>query len=285
MSNRKNKKQAKRHKAPADALGEMGAPPATRKIDYKGWFLTGLKVTVGTLLVLGLTGALAFGVHRYARTTPRFAIEEIVVEGTRRLERNTVLSLAEISRGQNVFALDVEQAEKKLLQSPWIKQVRINRRLPGTVSIELTEREPEALAVIDGETFVVSQQGEPFKEFGVGDPHDLPVVTGLTVAELARDRRAELERLKEALELLSNYEELAMAKAYAPQEVHLTPARHAVLSVGERGLALHLGPGPWKQKLLRAARVVKKTRRAQGEPGVVFLDNEAHPERVVVRVQ
>lgn len=285
MSNKKTKTRSRKRQAPSESVGSLDETPEPTRIDYAAWLVTGLKVVVGSALVVGLTGALAFGIHRYARTTPRFAIEQVVVEGTRRLERSHVLSLAGVSLGQNVFALDVDKAERDLLQSPWIKRVRIQRRLPGTVAIELTEREPEALAAIGGATFIVSQEGEPFKQFGIGDPHDLPVITGLSAGELARDRRAELARLKEALELLSNYEELSMAKAYPAEEVHLTESGHAVLSVGERGLALHLGPGPWKQKLLRAVKVVEKTRRAGGNPGVVFLDNEAHPERVVVRVQ
>jgi hypothetical protein len=57
------------------------------------------------------------------------------------------------------------------------------------------------------------------------------------------------------------------------------------LVVGELGVSLVFGKGPVEQKLLMAARVLGKV-RAKGElPKVVFLDNEAHPERVVVRLR
>jgi cell division protein FtsQ len=59
----------------------------------------------------------------------------------------------------------------------------------------------------------------------------------------------------------------------------------AVLTVGKDGVTLELGHGPWRKKLLMAARVIGRLRAKGQQPGIVFLDNEAHPERVVVRMR
>jgi cell division protein FtsQ len=244
-----------------------------------------LKLAVGAALVVGLAGGMAYGLYRYALGSERFAISELVVEGTRRLGRDEVLAVAGVSAGQNVFALDVGATEARLLETAWVREARVTRRLPGTVRIELVEHEAVALAVLGGKTFLVADGGQPFKELGAGDPHDLPVVTGLSPEGLARDRRAELERLAQALDLVRDFEALPIARGLPVQEVHLTPAGHAVLSVGLDGLALHLGAGPYKGKLLRAASVLERSARGKGKPAVVFLDNEAHPERVVVRLR
>src|SRR5690606_5162178 len=99
------------------------------------------------------------------------------------------------------------------------------------------------------------------------------------------DRRAELERLARAVGLLRQYEESGLAQARPAQEVHMTDSGAVSLSIGESGTTLHLGQPPFKQKLLRAERVLLRTVREGGAPRVVFLDNDAHPERVVVRVQ
>lgn len=287
MGNRRTKaeKSAKtraprEHSSLFDDSSSFAMPRNTRS-----WVLLSLKVVIGLALIVGAVGSLAWGVHRYAQTTPRFAVSQVEIEGTRRLARDDVLGAAGIKKGDNLFALDVEAAERALLESPWIASARVFRRLPGTIRLEILERDAVALAILGGKTFLVSQEGEPFKEMGSGDPHDLPIVTGVSLEGLAADRRAELERLRETLGLLREYEKLSIAQSFPAEEVNLKPTGEAILMVGNTGIALHLGSSPWKRKLLRAERVLSKTRRSGGTPSVVFLDNDAHPERVVVRVE
>ena len=290
MSNRRTgRKKAGKARAPQDAAASFIDTPGTPRTagvrSVWQWLALGAKLTLGLALIVGAVGSLAWGVHRYAQTTPRFSIVKIEIEGTRRLGREDVLGAAQVKKGDNLFAFDVERAESSLLESPWISSARITRQLPGTIQMEIAERDVLALAILGGKTFLVDQEGQPFKVMGSGDPHDLPVVTGLSVAALSKDRRAELERLRGTLSLLRKYEKLSLSQSFPAQEVHLEPSGSAVLMVGAKGTSLHLGPPPWKQKLLRAERVLQKTRRSGGIPSVVFLDNEAHPERVVVRVR
>lgn len=287
MGNRRTKNEKSSKKRAPREFGSVfdELPSLSVPSGVGSWLLLGLKVIVGLALIVGAVGSLAWGVHRYAQTTPRFAVVNVEIEGTRRLARDDVLGAAGFKKGDNLFALDVEKAEKSLLSSPWIAQARVVRQLPGTIRLEVVERDAVALAVIGGKTFLVSQDGEPFKEMGSGDPHDLPIVTGLSLLALSKDRRAELSRLRETLGLLRDYEKLPIAQSFPIEEVHLEPSGDAVLTVGSEGISMHLGATPWKRKLLRAERVLQRTRKAGGEPSVVFLDNDAHPERVVVRVR
>lgn len=287
MGNRRTKaEKSAKTRAPREYLGIFeDSPSLSMPRSAWSWVLLSFKVVLGLALIVGAVGSLAWGVHRYAQTTPRFAVSQVEIEGTRRLARDDVLGAAGIKKGDNLFALDVEAAEKALLESPWIASARVTRQLPGTIRLEVLERDAVALAVLDNTTFLVSQDGEPFKEMGSGDPHDLPIVTGVSLEGLAADRRAELDRLRETLGLLREYEKLSIAQSFPAEEVNLQPSGDAILMVGNTGIALHLGAAPWKRKLLRAERVLSKTRRSGGTPSVVFLDNEAHPERVVVRVE
>lgn len=287
MGNRKQpiKRVRKATRAPSDPHVSGEGLEAPERRTPLGWLLLGLKVSLGLCLLLAAVVTLAWGVHRYAQTTPRFAIVNLEVEGTKRLARDDVLATAGVTKGQNLFSLDISKAERALVASPWIASAHVTRRLPGTVRLQVVERDPRAILILDGKSFLVASDGTPFKELGQGDPHDFPLITGISAAELRRDKRAELERLARTLSLLRQYEELPLGRSYPVQEVHLTDAGSATLSVGDSGVALHLGAPPWKQKLLRAERVLSKAERAGGTPEVVFLDNDAHPERVVVRVQ
>jgi cell division protein FtsQ len=287
MGNRRTKNETSSKKRAPRELSSVfdDLPSLSVPRGLGSWLLLGLKVAVGLTLIVGAVGALAWGVHRYAQTTPRFAVVNVEIEGTRRLARDDVLGAAGFKKGDNLFALDVEKAEKSLLSSPWIAQARVIRELPGTIRLEIVERDAVALAALRGKTFLVSQDGEPFKEMGNGDPRDLPIVTGLSLRAISQDRRAELSRLRDTLGLLRDYEKLSVAQGFPIEEVHLEPSGDVVLVVGSEGVSLHIGATPWKRKLLRAERVLQRTQKAGGNPSVVFLDNDAHPERVVVRVR
>lgn len=286
MTNRKtNQKRPGRMKAPKDDSALLDGLDESMPRSRGSYVLLGVKVVSGLVLLAVTVGALAFGVHRYAQTTPRFAVSTVEIQGTKRLLREDVLAASGIQKGQNIFSLQIEKAERALVDSPWISSARVTRRLPGTVKLDVVEREPKAIAVISDKNFLVSQDGTPFKELGSGDPHDLPLITGITARALSQDRRAEIERIVQTLGLLQTYEKLAVSGNYPIQEAHLSDTGSVSLVVGEPATTLHLGLGPFKKKLLRAERVLSKTRHDGGQPHVVFLDNEAHPERVVVRVQ
>jgi cell division protein FtsQ len=234
---------------------------------------------------VGASLGVAWGLYRYALSSPRFAIREVAVEGRKRTTETEILKLAGIQLGANIFRVDPRRAEAALLENPWIQEAKVVRDLPGKVRIEIAEREAVALAALGEHLYLVTRLGEPFKEVQEGDPYDLPVLSGLTLEGLARDRAAELSRARGALEVLSAYGKLPLSRVHVAQEVALTPTGEVVVTVGKPGISLHIGKGPWTTKLIMAERVLGKTAGQGQTPGIVFLDNQSNPERVVVRLR
>jgi cell division protein FtsQ len=271
---------------PPGAVAErMQAAAGAAPRDPWGSLWAGVKLSIGFAIVLSISVAIAWGAHRYALTTPRFNVKDFDVRGNRHFSAGEIARLAGVERGLNLFAVDTDGAEARLLGSPWVKRAKISRALPGTLRIEVAEREAAALASIEGALYLVTPDGEPFKAIEAKDPSDLPVLTGVSARDLAVDRARAVERLGVGLEILREYESLPISRTFEVEEAHLSPDGSVVLTVGKRGTTLHLGTGPFRQKLLMAARIVSKL-SANGEmPGIVFLDNEAHPERVVVRMR
>lgn len=245
----------------------------------------GVKLSVGFAIVLSISLAIAWGAHRYALTTPRFRVRDFDVRGNRHFSAGEVARIAGVERGLNLFAVDTDAAEAKLLESPWIRRAKMSRALPGTLRIEVAEREASAVASIEDVLYLVTPEGEPFKVVEPNDPSDLPVLTGVSARDLAVDRARAVERLALGLEIVREYESLPLSRTFEMEEAHLSPDGSVVLTVGKRGTTLHLGMGPFRQKLLMAARIVTKLSAGGEMPGIVFLDNEAHPERVVVRMR
>src|SRR5262249_55798463 len=129
------------------------------------------------------------------------------------------------------------------------------------------------------------RQGEPFKKHETGDPYDLPVVSGIRADDVAEDRAAAVSLIRRALDLIADYEHTGQAKSHPAQEAHLEDDRAIGLVVGKRATALHLGRGPYRQSLEQGSRVLAELQNRKGQASVVFLDNDAHPERVVVRMR
>jgi cell division protein FtsQ len=246
---------------------------------------TGIRLLAGLTIVVGASTAVAWSVHRYAMTTPRFGIKTVALTGNARLTQGDVIEQGGIEMGKNLFAFDTHAAEEKLLVNPWIATAKVTRELPNTLKVEVAERKATAVAALGEHLFLVTKEGEPFKEIKPDDPTDFPVVTGITSADLGRDREGALERIRTAVGILEKYQALRLAKIYPAEEVHLDLTGHATLTVGRQGITLALGLPPYARKLSMAGDVVGELRAKSRTPGIVFLDNDAHPERVVVRMK
>lgn len=264
---------------------EVGPRQAAHSAGATERFWGGVRVALGIAAVIGTSLAVAASAHRYALTSPRFAVKELSIRGAQRLSPEQVRDLGGIGVGTNIFALDPRAVEARLLQNPWISSAKVTRRLPSELSVELSERQARAVALLGAQTYLVSKDGEPFKQLEPKDPVDLPVITGLHPENLQRDRTRELERLARALSVLSQYERLSMSRVHLAQEVHIADGGAITLVVGKEGVVIQLGITGFRQRLQMAERVVSETQKGGRLPGIVFADNKAHPERVVVRMR
>ena len=242
------------------------------------------RAAVGFALVVGLSVTAALAVRRYVTTTPRFAVREINVSGNARRTPDDVATQAGIAKGQNVFSLDLERARARLLADPWIREASIARRLPSTITVQVTERDAAAIVAL-GDSYLASRDGDVFKRLEPGDPTDLPVVTGLTPDAVADDRERAIRSIRRALDLAAEYERSSLAARAPLEEVHIAEGEALTLFVGKSAIALQLGVAPFHQKLEEAAKVLGELDRRGAKADAIMLDSEAHPERVVARVR
>jgi len=284
LTNRRQKSRPRKvARAPADSrsdAAESGDGEGGGRLERR--WVQHLRGLLGVFVALGGALALALGAHRYALSTPRFALVQVEVVGSKRLTQPEILTLGGLDLGKNLLALDLEGVEKTLAKSPWIRAVHLERRLPGTLRIELEEREPRALVLRQGELYLVSERGEPFKAWVAGDPRDFPILSGADSSALPGAMEL---RLAEGVKLLDEYAHTTLGASLSAEELHYSEQGEAVLTVGRDGLELHLGLAPFRDKLKRAERVVYESKSLGGLPGAIFLDSRAHPERVVVRAR
>ena len=62
------------------------------------------------------------------------------------VDAQAITQLAALPVGQvNLFDLDLKPVEERILSHPWIREVRLEKHFPQTLSISVVFREPQAL--------------------------------------------------------------------------------------------------------------------------------------------
>lgn len=90
--------------------------------------------------------------------SPYFHIKQFHVEGLDRVTREEVLARC----GQdslNIFAFDTEKAEMLIESYPWIATATVERRLPDTIIIKVTERVPVAFMPAGDDLWLIDAEG------------------------------------------------------------------------------------------------------------------------------
>ena len=243
-----------------------------------------VRLVSGLILVSGVSLTVAWAARNYVKTSPRFAVTDVVVTGGHHRKPDDIALAAGIDKGKNVFLLDLDRCKTKLLADPWISDATLSRRLPGSIYVHVTEREAAAIVSL-GESYLAARDGEIFKRLEVSDPVDFPVITGIPSDAVAEDREGVRQTVRRALDLASDYEHGPLGQKAPLQEIHVGGDGAMTIIVGKSAMSLALGEPPFRKKIEQAARVLAELDRRGARADAIMLDNEARPERVVVRMR
>jgi len=102
-----------------------------------------------------------------------FGIENVLVDGRIHTDRDILLSLLDIQKGDPLLGVDLTNSKEKIEKISWVKHATLERQLPDTLSLKIIEREPIGLWQKNGKVFVIDNEGiiltskvsEEFKNF------------------------------------------------------------------------------------------------------------------------
>jgi cell division protein FtsQ len=92
-----------------------------------------------------------------------------------------------VSKGDPILGFSVEDARKRIETLSWVDHVAVERRLPGTIYVDLTERRPYAIWQNQGKFQLIDRNGEVVTNEDVAAFADLPLVVGLGAPAHAAD--------------------------------------------------------------------------------------------------
>ncbi|HEX9792026.1 MAG TPA: FtsQ-type POTRA domain-containing protein [Kiloniellales bacterium] len=138
-------------------------------------------VGLGWLMVDGWYGRqlAAIGDSLYAASASAgLNVQDVLVEGRARTQREAILATLGLSRGTPILSFDPHAAKERLETLPWVHEATVERRLPDTVYLRLSEREPLALWQYEGKLAVIDRTGQVIAGAPAAAFATLPVVVG-----------------------------------------------------------------------------------------------------------
>lgn len=176
---RKNPLKALRPRKPARGrtkgrLGRFLEPFRARL----GWARMAVRVGAPVAAVV----ALAWGATALGAFSGFFKAAEVEVRGLHQVERDGMLRRSGLRPAPNLLALDLNEVASRILSEPWVKRVRLERRLPNRLSVEVVERSPAAVVTASREggpgAVLVDPEGVVLRAAGDEDIRRLPVIAG-----------------------------------------------------------------------------------------------------------
>lgn len=184
--------------------------------------------------------AALYGAYVLVMDRNLLTIQQVVVEGElSHLTADEVRALANIPEDSNLFQVAMADVQKKVSQHPWVAEVAVRRKLPHTLWIYVTEREPAAILLgkaahyIDAKGQVFTTQDEVLE--------DLPVMTGFIDAAA--------EDLMRGLQLMADYQRHPLAAEFGLSEMHFDAAQGFSIVGNALPVVIRLGWDGFGKKL------------------------------------
>lgn len=225
-------------------------------------------------LVVVLLAIVGSGLFAFSSMT---ALTDVRVAGTKAVSKNSVVKIAEESRGKSYFRLNKGRLINRLEQMPYVKEATIGLNFPHTLTIKIDEEKPFA-QLYSGEGYILVNDDFKALEKTRSYNPNMPKITGL-VTEGVRLGQA-------AFKSTGNGKKIHMIKT-----LFASPMKKDIhtVSILDRGMRIAFSDGTmvhilsfddaeYKTKQLEE---IRKEMKAKNEDyREIYLDQGDHPVAV-----
>lgn len=165
-----------------------------------------IKFFIKLVLIIGLiTGGTIF-----ALTSPIFNIKDVKVLNNSQISSDTIISLSELKNDENIFRFYSKSVAQKIKENPYIENVKVHRKIPNTVEIEIEERVAQYSIDYMGKYAYINTQGYLLEISE--DNKQMPILLGVTTEEENiipgnRLNNEDLMRLEDVIKIMNSAKE------------------------------------------------------------------------------
>lgn len=222
-----------------------------------------LKVIIPTISLI--SGGIIF-----ALTAPIFNISSIEVKGNNKIPSETIISLSELKKGENIFRFN-NKVKEKIKENNYIEEVEIQRNLPGNLLITVKEREVLYQIKLLNSYAYIDKNGYILEISSV--KAEAPIILGFNITEneLIDKKRievADLQVLKDILKISEAAKEVEIEKLIT--EINIENKENYVLYIESENKKIYLGEA---KNLTNKMLYIKKMLENEKESSGTFFVN------------
>ena len=150
---------------------------------------------------------MVIGILIFAFASPIFNIEEIEIIGNEKIESLTIESLSGVIKGKNIFQVSKKQIINGVKENQYINSVKVKRKLPGTLEIDVEERKISYQVKVINSYVYIDYKGNILEVSSKKE--NVPLVEGFTTEQdtLLNGKRLsndDIENLRVILRIMEN---------------------------------------------------------------------------------
>jgi cell division protein FtsQ len=105
-------------------------------------------------------------------------VTDVVIQGRANTPEPLLWAAIGVNKGDPILGFSIEQARERIASLSWVEHATVERRLPGTIVVNLQERRPFAVWQNQGKFVLIDRTGQVVANQPVAQFHDLPLVVG-----------------------------------------------------------------------------------------------------------
>jgi cell division protein FtsQ len=106
-------------------------------------------------------------------------VSDVVIEGRANTPEPLLRAAIGVNKGDPILGFSLEETRARIETIPWVEHATVERRLPGTVVVNLQERRPYAIWQNQGKFVLVDRAGQVVADQDVAQFRHLPLIVGL----------------------------------------------------------------------------------------------------------
>ncbi len=202
-------------------------------------------------------------------------MQSVAIVGQRVVTQDEVLRLAGLTSQRAMFDINLAALQAALQSNAFIRHATVQREMPSTIRVSITEREPAAMLVLGGrsEHLYVDDEGYLLPPVVSQAIYDLPAITGLDSAQtFTPGVRTSNQDILGALEILRAAKAVSAEVSHVISEVRVKNGHDIVLYTFESGTPIIFGQGNTVKKMATLDAFWKKFIVEGGVQGLQYID-------------
>ncbi len=230
-----------------------------KKRDYGTLFIrTGiaLLIVIAGVLIWNYMPLMSIFIRQQLTEQGIGTIKKVVVQGNYHTAREEIVRQLNLEPGMLLFDVDLVDKQAAVASLPYVKTAQLSRQWPDRLLVSVTERVPVAIVNLE-KLYYVDADGQIFKRIEPGEEIDLPVFTGLSVAQLQKNPEQGRALLNLGLKLLACWQGNDAYRREGMAEINLDNLFGLTVFTRRHIWQLRLGLEDFRLKLNHWQKVLK----------------------------